>query len=233
MNVATVPICLISRPQLRQEGGGPRVFGADPASDAANEVLQVVSRDPMPLIPWKKLKEEVVHENPWWKYKRDQVLRHDGSEGEYHYVETPGSVMIIPRTSEGEFLLVRQYRHLNERDSIEFPAGGVKTGQTWEAAARAELSEETGHHPTSLTLIGSFNPFNGVTNEICRVYVASGLTVTEAHPDPTEQFEVLMLKETDIQALIAAGEFWDGMSLAAWSLYQTAHFGAQFVREQE
>ncbi|MCZ7558017.1 MAG: NUDIX hydrolase [Bacteroidia bacterium] len=187
----------------------------------------------MPLTPWKKVKEEILHANPWWTYKRDQVLRHDDSHGEYHYVETPGSVMVIPRTAEGEFLLVRQYRHLNQRESIEFPAGGVKAGQSWDAAARAELREEAGTTATTLTLIGSFNPFNGVTNEICRVYAASGLAAVAAQPDPSEQFEVLVLTETDIHALIAAGELWDGMSLAAWSLYRNTQFGAQFVRGDE
>ncbi len=186
----------------------------------------------MPLIPWRKLDAEVLFENPWWKYKRDSVVLPDGSTGEYHYVETPGSVMVIARTEHDELLLVRQYRHLNERESIEFPAGGVKPGQNWDAAARAELREESGTVADNLRCIGSFNPFNGVTSEICRVYFASGLRHVEADPDRTEQFEVLALDEADIQALIAAGELWDGMTLAAWSLYKTMQFGADFTGTQ-
>jgi ADP-ribose pyrophosphatase len=184
----------------------------------------------MPLIPWTKLKEDLLFENPWWKYKRDEVLLHDGARGEYHYVETHGSVMILPRTVDRELLLVRQYRHLNQRESIEFPAGGVKPGQNWDVAARAEMLEETGTVADTLRLIGSFNPFNGVTSEICRVYLATGLRQVNAEPDPTEQIEVLVLDEAEIPALIAAGELWDGMSLAAWSLYKTMQFGSDFER---
>jgi 8-oxo-dGTP pyrophosphatase MutT (NUDIX family) len=178
----------------------------------------------MPLSPWKKLNEEILFENPWWKYKRDQVLLPDGSPGEYHYVETGGSVMVIARTGANEILLVRQYRHLNMRESLEFPAGGIKQGQTQRDAAMAELREEAGVAPGSLKLLGSFNPFNGVTNELCHVYLASELQEVAAHPDRTEQFEILAVEESDIPALIAAGELWDGMTLAAWALYRTLDF---------
>ncbi|HOJ05530.1 MAG TPA: NUDIX hydrolase [Bacteroidota bacterium] len=173
----------------------------------------------MALQRWTILGQSTVFENPWWKYRRDDVIFPNASRGEYHYVETRGSVMIVPRTEQGEFLLVRQYRHLNRRESIEFPAGGRKEGQGWEDAARAELLEEANMEAGTLQPLGSFNPFNGVTSEISRVYLASDLRAAEGTPDPTEEFELLVLNAMEINALIAAGELWDGMSLAAWSLY--------------
>lgn len=172
------------------------------------------------LKKWRKLSEELVAENPWWKYSKDTFEIADGAKGEYHYVDSPGSVMIVPVRSDGRIILVRQYRYLNDRESIEFPGGGVKSGQSFEDMAAQELREEAGVEATSLEKIGDFNPFNGVTNELCSVYVARGLRDVQAETDETEEFERHFLHEYEIDALITEGHLWDGMTLAAWNLYK-------------
>lgn len=174
----------------------------------------------MSLRTWTKRDEETLYRNPWWSYKRDRVTLPSGADGEYHYVQTPGSVMVIPVDEEGRFVLVRQYRYLNRRESLEFPAGGIKTGQQADAAARAELREEAGLDAAALRNIGQFNPFNGVTDELCTVYVATGLRPGEATPDHTEEFEVQRLGGGELVAAVADGQLWDGMTLAAWAMYQ-------------
>lgn len=174
----------------------------------------------MALKHWTTRGEETLHRNPWWLYKRDRVVLPSGEEGEYHYVQTPGSVMVIPFADDGRFLLVRQYRYLNRRESIEFPAGGIKAGQSAEDAARAELREEAGSEAGVLEEIGYFNPFNGVTDELCRVFVAHELVTVAAEPDATEEFELLRLDRAGLRAAASAGTLWDGMTLAAFSLYE-------------
>lgn len=173
----------------------------------------------MALHEWSKRGEETLHRNPWWSYKRDRVTLPSGDAGEYHYVQTPGSVMIVPVEEDGRFVLVRQYRYLNRRESLEFPAGGIKAGQDTAAAAHAELREEAGLAAASLEPIGQFNPFNGVTDELCTVYVARMLRPVDAVPDHTEEFEVLRLDAGALRAAMADGTLWDGMTLAAWALF--------------
>ncbi len=163
---------------------------------------------------------ETLHRNPWWTYKRDTFALPSGEEGEYHYVTTPGSVMLVPRLRDGRYLLVRQYRYLNRRVSIEFPAGGIKQDQAVVDAARAELREEAGVAAGTLREIGQFNPFNGVTDELCHVFAAADMTAVRAEPDVTEEFEILHLSEDSIEAAIVDGTLWDGMTLAAWSMYK-------------
>ena len=173
----------------------------------------------MTLRRWTKLREETIHRNPWWLYMRDRVRHPAGTLGEYHYVRTPGAVMIIPRRDDGRFVLVRQYRYLNDRDSVEFPAGGIKLDQDVREAAEAELREEAGLSADGWRELGSFNPFNGVTEELCRCFLATGLSERDADPDDTEEFEVITCSDGEIRRMIATGEMWDGMSLAAWSLF--------------
>ncbi len=172
----------------------------------------------MPLRPWVRLTRTEQARNPWWTYLRDSFRLPNGRQGEYHYVHTNGSSMIIPVLPDGRCLLVNQYRYLAERESIEFPCGSVKDGATYELTAAHELREETGYEAGSLELAGSFNPYNGVTDEFCRVYIAHDLHFAGAMPDETEEFELLTLGPAEIDGRIADGTVWDGMTIAAWCI---------------
>ena len=128
--------------------------------------------------------------------------------------------MIVPITEEGRFLLVRQYRYLGDRDSLEFPCGGLKDGATFDQTALHELVEETGFKPGRLQALGQFNPCNGLIKETCKVYLAENLTYIGARPDETECFELEQLTAQEIDALIKDGTIWDGMTLAAWTIFK-------------
>jgi ADP-ribose pyrophosphatase len=174
----------------------------------------------MPLRPWKKLSEEILARNPWWTYKKDLCELPSGKPGEYHYVHTNGSSMVIPITTQGRVLTVKQYRYLLGRESIEFPCGSVKDSSSYDATAREELAEETGFSARTLVCVGEYNPYNGVTNEMCRVYVARGLEHVGAAPDETEEFELIAMTSREFKERIADGTVWDGMTIAAWTVAQ-------------
>lgn len=172
----------------------------------------------MSLQRWKKISSETKFTNSWWSYKVDKYCFPNGKEGEYHYCFTYGSVFIIPVTDEGKIILVKQYRYLNDRFSIEFPGGGVKKENNHDAEARKELIEETGFDG-SLEYAGMYNPFNGVTNEICKIYIARNLKPSsEFNKDDSEEFEANEYTVEEIEKMIAENEIYDGMTLASWSL---------------
>jgi len=170
------------------------------------------------MKPYKPLSKEIIYENPWWKYCRDRVELPSGKTGEYHYVRTNGSSMVVPQDEEGNFLLVRQYRYTGNRDSMEFPCGGLKNGHTYDETARDELLEETGFLSGQLQWIGSFNPCNGLLDEMCRVYIARNLSYAGARPDETESFELVRLTMDELDGFIRDGTIWDGMTIAAWAI---------------
>lgn len=173
----------------------------------------------MSLRPSRKISEEILFTNNWWSYKRDAYELPSGKQGEYHYVDSRGSAMVIPLHEDGSITLVRQYRYLNERESVEFACGGVQEGRTHEEMAALELAEEAGLRADALECIGEFNPFNGATNEICRVFLATQLHAVAAHPDETEEFEILRVTQETVHAWIREKIIWDGMSLAAWMIF--------------
>ncbi len=170
----------------------------------------------MPLSKWRKLSQKELFKNPWWVYRQDTFMLPNGEVSEYFYVHTNGSSIIIPVLDDGTIAMVRQYRYLCDEESLEFPCGGVKAGSDYIATAKAELEEEAGYKASELIHAGQFNPFNGITNEICRVYVARGLTHIGAEPEVTEEFEHVFLKPAEIDERIRSGDIWDGMTIAAW-----------------
>lgn len=172
------------------------------------------------MAKFDTIKQEIIHENPYWIYRKDEYLMPNDEIGNYFFVETPGSVFVIPQLDDGRFILVRQFRYLNGRFSIEFPGGGVKSENSIEDNAKKELKEEAGLIAGSIKKIGEFNPLNGVTNEICHVFFAQELRFEENSPDAGEEFSILTFNEIEIDSLIKSGELWDGMTLAAWSLYK-------------
>jgi ADP-ribose pyrophosphatase len=172
----------------------------------------------MSLKIWKKLNETILFKNPWWTYKKDDTELPNGKNGIYHYVHTNGSSMVVPVIDDGRMVLVNQYRYLNNRESLEFPCGGVKEGQTSEGTAKQELIEEAGYEAQEWKLVGRFNPYNGVTNEICCVFIAKSLVSVPSRPDETEEFEKIFLTSNDIDDRIRSGAIWDGMTIASWTI---------------
>lgn len=98
--------------------------------------------------------------------RKDIVKISDIEELEYTYIEHPGSVIIIPFFSNGEVLLVDQYRYPIRINSIEFPAGGINNGESSTAAANRELMEETGYCAADLIKLGEFYTSNSLTEVV-------------------------------------------------------------------
>lgn len=170
------------------------------------------------LKPWRQKSSEILYDNPWWTYKFDRFEIPGGVAGEYHYVHTDGSSMIVPVMDGGKILMVKQYRYLCRRESLEFPCGSVEKGNSHLEAAHLELAQETGFRAAAMEELGRFNPYNGVTDEICKVFLARELKSSVAEPDETEEFELLTLSVDEIESMIRDNTVWDGMSMAAWML---------------
>ena len=126
--------------------------------------------------------------------------------------------MIIPVLRDGNLVLVNQYRYLMEKESLEFPCGSVKEGSTHDETARHELNEETGYSAKKIYRVGEFNPYNGVTDEMCHVYLGRDLEYIGGTPDETEEFEVVLVSPAHIDEQIRTGVIWDGMTIAGWSI---------------
>ena len=174
----------------------------------------------MSIEKWSRLSKETVFRCPYYVLSHDRYRLPNGEVTSYHYVDIPGSTMVVPETEDGRLLLVRQYRYLMGRESLEFPAGGMPLGSEPQQNARKELLEETGFRAERWRSLGKFAPYNGVSNEFCHVFHATDLVAHRPDPDHTEEIELVWMHPGQVRAEIRDGRFWDGMSIAAFRFFE-------------
>lgn len=171
----------------------------------------------MALKTWKKLTEKTIFKNNHWSYNLDNFEIEGGTKGEYHYVHTLGSTMVVPFISPNEILLVNQYRYLNQKESLEFPCGSIEDGLSIEENAIKEFREETGKSG-KLKFVGEFSPYTGASDEMCSVFIAENLIDSPLPSDETEEFEIVKMQISEFEKLIKENKIWDGLTLSAWIL---------------
>jgi ADP-ribose pyrophosphatase len=171
---------------------------------------------------FNRISTEIIDKNPYWEYRKDIYTLPNQKDVPYFYVHSAGSVIIIA-TNQNKFILVKQYRYLNHRMSIEFPGGGINPEYSVIQNAIKEFSEETGFTSEKNVIIGEFNPFIGVTDEMCFVIEAENLKAVEVEGDESEEIEVMYLTAKEIDNCIRDRSIWNGQTIAAWTIYKNKY----------
>lgn len=165
----------------------------------------------------QRTSSEIAFACPWYRVRQDGVVWPDGTAGTYNVVEAQPCVFIVPVTTQGEIVLIHQYRYTTERWVWELPAGAIKPGQTQLEAAAMELREETGGVSDDYTFLGEFETANGRSNEKAYVYLARNVVLGEmdlesaeiisAHPTPISQVRDMLATNQIKDAPSALGLF--------------------------
>ena len=120
-------------------------------------------------------------------------------------VEHPGSVAIVGVTSDGNVLLLRQSHHAIGRTLLGIPAGTLEPGETPEACARRELTEETGYRAGRLTELASYYTSPGYTDERMTIFHAADCEPAGGEIDPDELIRLTPVPLADASRLLAPG----------------------------
>jgi ADP-ribose pyrophosphatase len=163
---------------------------------------------------FRRLGREVLVDNRWHRYCRDRYVQRDGSEGEYYYVDMPGSSATIPVFDDGTMVLIRAHRYLLGLDLWEFPIGGMKDGEDPLEVARKELREEAGLLADDWTSLGHFAPYKGVSNERCHFFLARGLRGVPQDLEASEQISVHRMPIDEARRTLLGQACGDGQSMA-------------------
>lgn len=192
------------------------------------------------MKPWKLLDTEYLVDAPWLKVAKEKCELPNGKViDDFYTLWQPDWVLILARTSEGEWIMTEQYRHGTGKIALEFPAGIIDKGETPEQAALRELQEECGYclderrgsagSPTltkdeKVSYLGSFpvNP-DRHRGRFHVVFIDNVVKNGCTHFDSTEEIESLLLSDNELQAKMADGSFNHPLQMAGylkWKLSQ-------------
>ena len=94
----------------------------------------------------EKLNKKIIFRTEWFNIEEETYQGFDALQNKPFYrINAPDGVIILATTAEKKILLVRQFRPALDAYTIEFPSGGILSGEKPEDAAKRELLEETGY----------------------------------------------------------------------------------------
>jgi len=170
----------------------------------------------MPPLLWKTLTTREIYRNPWMRLREDVAELPNGRTTIYGVCEFGQCVGVLPFVDNEHVVMVRQYRYVQKENTRwEMPTGGVRMGESFEAAAQRELMEEAGYRAGTLTWVNSYYTSKSVCEEVAHLYIGRDLTQSEAPPDDTEFLEVAVMPFNDVLQMALASEIRDGMSVIA------------------
>ena len=130
-------------------------------------------------------------------------------------IDHPGGVAVVAIDENDNVLTVKQYRYAFQTVLEEIPAGKLERGEDPAAAARRELSEETGASCETLTPLGEILASPGGFTEVLHLYMATGLTFGSQHPDEDEFLNVEKHSLDTLTKMVMAGEIDDAKTIIA------------------
>ena len=157
---------------------------------------------------WEILSTEYLIRRPWLTARRDHVKLPTGVENpEFYVLEYPDWVNVIAITKEGEFVMIRQYRHGLGETRYELCAGVSEEGEDPVESARRELYEETGYGGGEWQLWMTISANPSTTNNLTYCYLATGVErISSQHLEETEDITVHLLTEAEVKELLVTDE---------------------------
>lgn len=166
---------------------------------------------------------KTIHEGAVTTYQLADVILPDGKKAEREIVRHSDAAAVIPFTSDGKIVLVRQYRVSIGKTTLELPAG-LKEDDDYDGmvTAKRELEEETGLQSNEWRFVTSFYSTPGYTDEFLEIYEAHDVEKVDnpLAQDEEEFIEVVELDFDEAMDAYSRGELCDSKTVFALFYWQ-------------
>jgi ADP-ribose pyrophosphatase len=151
-----------------------------------------------------------------------RVVARPQQDGEpYYMLELQDYVTVVALTPARHVLLVRQFRPVVQRQTLELPSGHVERDESPESAAGRELLEETGFVAPRLELLGTLVPDVGRLTNRLWCYFAADVRPGDGVSPREEGVSVVELPERETLRAATDGTVDHALNLAALLLAVT------------
>lgn len=151
---------------------------------------------------------------------RDFHYSTNGSTGTFTVLSMKDWAVIVPFTTEGNLILVKQFRVATGDITYEFPGGALEIGEDADFGAQRELTEETGYGG-KLSLLSKMRPNPAFMDNFCYAYLAEGCEkVSDLNLDPFEDIEPVTVTTEEFEQMIKDGSVVHSITLAAYGAYK-------------
>jgi ADP-ribose pyrophosphatase len=176
---------------------------------------------PSSLKPWTLLEKQLAFQARIFRVVLARwLLPRTQTEQTFTVIESPDFVNVVALDTEGNFVMIRQFRLGTERFTLETPGGMVDPGEHPRDTAERELYEESGYRPERITSLGHIEPNPAIFNNRAHLFLAEGCArVGSQVLDEGEDIEVLALPHAEVLAMLYDGRIRHALTAMALHRY--------------
>jgi len=163
------------------------------------------------------MKREIYKGDPVHLFVETVVLP-NGKKVELEVVRHPGAAAVVPLLSDGNVVLIHQYRHAAGGFIYEIPAGKRSKGETPEACALREVEEEIGYRVGDLKKLTAIFTVPGFCDEVIHLYLGTSLSPTQQQLDDDEVIQIVKMPFDTVMEMIRDQTIRDAKSIVALQL---------------
>ncbi|MDQ0725146.1 NUDIX hydrolase [Microbacterium sp. W4I20] len=152
--------------------------------------------------PWRVVSSEMLVADRWIRVRADECVdEHDRRIAPFYVLEYGDWVSVLAVDTEGQAILVEEYRHGAGIVAQGTIGGGVEPAEEPRRAAERELREETGYEAREIIDLGAtWANFGNHTNRVHHFLARDCVLVSEQSLDESESIAVRLLPVADAGA---------------------------------
>jgi ADP-ribose pyrophosphatase len=168
-------------------------------------------------LKWKVIESVYLFKDPWLTVRQELVELPNRSQiPSYYVLEYPNWVNVIAITEDGDFVLIKQYRHGLSSVNYELCAGVCeKDDKSPLFSAQRELLEETGYGNGKWEKYMIISPNPSTHTNLTYCYLATGVEkIKEQELEETEFLSVHLFSKEEVRILLEQNKIVQALMVA-------------------